>query len=414
MSLPLLPRAITRTLERAVATFPAVLVTGARQTGKTTLLRNEFGGSHHYVSLERPDVRARALADPVAFFEEEAGPPVFLDEIQYAPELLHYVKDRIDVDRTPGQWLLTGSQSFNLMQGVSQTLAGRIAVLRLDPLSIAEAAEIPAAERLDLLLDRVFSKAETRPDNDQVRSIDFVDWLLRGGFPEPRVNSNVDRQLWFASYVQTYIERDVRGLTQVADLGIFSRFLSLIATRTGSIINMSELGGELGVSGPTVKRWLSVLETSQIIYLLPPYYENYGKRIRKSPKLYLLDPGLATFLLGLHSREAVLHGPSVGALTETAVIGEWLKTCRQFGEHPGLYYWRSSGGTEVDLIIQRENRLYGIEVKSTATPTPRHAASLAQWLKLAGPTAQAALACRVALPQVLRPGVRAIPWHLSW
>jgi predicted AAA+ superfamily ATPase len=408
-----IPRALAHTIRRAMTTFPAVLVTGARQTGKTTLLRTEFGDAYQYCSLERPDVRARALADPVAFLNE-AGSPLLLDEIHYTPELLHYIKDRIDSDRSPGRWLMTGSQSFALMHGVSQTLSGRVAVLSLDPLSVAEALERPSTLSLEALLARVFdgqtaySPAATEPP------VDFVDWLLRGGFPEPRVNRDVDRQLWFASYVQTYLERDVRDLAQVADLGAFARFLMLVGAHTGQVINMTDLGRAVGVSGPTVKRWLSVLETSQIVYLLQPYYRNFGKRIRKSPKLYLLDPGLATFLLGLHTPAAVLQGPSLGALTETAVVSEWVKAYRQQGEPPMLYYWQASSSAEVDLIIERGGVLYGIEVKAAATPTPRHADGLAGWLDLAGPTARGVLACRVEQPQVLRPGIRAVPWHLAW
>jgi len=389
------------------------LVTGARQTGKTTLLRTEFGHSHQYLSLERPDVRARALADPVAFLSE-AGSPLILDEIQYLPELLHYIKDSIDTDRSPGRWLMTGSQSFSLMHGVSQTLSGRIAILTLDPLATAEVLERSPTPGLEALLAKVFAGQPASTQAHAERSVDFADWLLRGGFPEPRVNSEVDRQLWFAGYVQSYLERDVRTLAQVADVGAFERFLRLVGAHTGHIVNMTALGREIGVSGPTVKRWLSVLETSQIVYLLPPYHRNFGKRIRKSPKLYLLDPGLATFLLGLHTAEAVLQGPSLGALAETAVVGEWVKACHQLGEQPGLYYWQSSTGAEVDLIIDRSGVLYGIEVKATATPTPRHAEGLAHWLALVSPTGRGVLACRVEKPHMLCPGIRAVPWHLAW
>ena len=406
-------RALSTTIRRALATFPAILVTGARQTGKTTLLREEFGGSHRYVSLERPDVRARALADPVGFFDDNPA-PLILDEIQYAPELLHYIKDRIDEHRAPGQWLLTGSQTFSLMEGVSQTMSGRVALLTLDPLSVAEARKDSKIGTFDELLRKVFRAAATKPGFEKSKEPSFVDWILRGGFPEARLNAKVDRSLWFSSYVQTYLERDVRDPAQVADLATFSRFLMMVASRTGSIVNMSELGREIGVSGPTAKRWLSVLETSQLIYLLQPYYRNFGKRIRKSPKLYVLDPGLATYLLGLHTRESVLQGPSLGALTETVVVGEWLKAYRQRGEKPALYYWQSSGEAEVDLIVERGGELYGLEIKATATPVPRHADGLVNWLELAGPSARGALACRIHRPTNLRKGVRAVPWHLSW
>ena len=404
-------RYLAGTIKRAMNSFPVVLVTGARQTGKTTLLRTEFSGSHEYISLERPDVRNRALADPVGFFAEHTR-PLILDEIQYAPELLHYIKELIEPERKPGWWLLTGSQNFSLMQGVSQTLAGRVAVLTLDPLSVRERLQ-QAQMTPETMLERVFKPVARTAGSDEGPTSDLTEWLLHGGFPEPCLNKQADRRLWYSSYVQTYLERDVRDLTQVSDLGAFSRFLLLVAARTGNLLNMADLADEVGISAPTVKRWLSVLETSQLIYLLQPYYKNFGKRIRKTPKLYLLDPGLATFLLGLHTRDAVLQGPSLGALVETAVVTEWLKFFRQQGEQPHVYYWQSGAGKEVDLIIERDGRLYGIEVKATATPTPRHGSALKRWLTLAGPDTRGALACNVDHPQTLMPNIKAVPWHLG-
>ena len=405
------PRYLSATIKRAMTSFPVVLVTGARQTGKTTLLRTEFSASHEYVSLERPDIRNRALADPVGFFAHY-NRPLILDEIQYAPELLHYIKELIEPERKPGWWLLTGSQNFSLMRGVSQTLAGRAAVLTLDPLSVRERAQ-QAPVTPETMLEQVFTPAPRTPDNGADGATDLAEWLLRGGFPEPCLNKQTDRRLWFSGYTQTYLERDVRDLTQVGDLGAFSRFLTLVAARTGNLLNMTNLADEIGVSPPTVKRWLAVLETSQLIYLLQPFYKNFGKRIRKSPKLYLLDTGLATFLLGLHSQEAVLQGPSLGALIETAVVTEWLKFFRQWGEQPHIYYWQAGAGREVDLVIERDGRLYGLEVKATATPTTRHGSAVKRWLALAGPDARGALACNVERPQPLMPNIKAVPWCLS-
>ena len=277
--MPYLKRHLTQTILRAAATFPAVLITGARQTGKTTLLRREFGASHRYLSLERPDIRARAQADPIAFLAE-AAPPAILDEIQYAPDLLHYIKEDIDANRFPGRWLLTGSQHFALMHGLSQTLSGRVAVLTLDPLSTAEVEQQPAPSGVDALLDEVFGG----PAADQPsRSIELADWLLRGGFPEPRLNPQVDRQLWFGSYVQTYLERDVRDLAQIADLGAFTRFLMLVGARTGTALNMSELSREVGVSNSTIKRWLSVLETSRSFICCDPITATWANACAKAP-----------------------------------------------------------------------------------------------------------------------------------
>jgi predicted AAA+ superfamily ATPase len=386
-------------------------VTGARQSGKTTLLRHEFGKSHGFVSLERPDIRARAKADPVAFLAEHPAPLV-LDEIQYAPALLHYLKEKIDVERKPGHWILSGSQSFPLMQGVAQSLAGRVAVLSLDPLSVGEALGAAAAPTLDAVLSRVFGSGPLPSSGD----LTLGDWLLRGGYPEPRLDPDVDRALWFASYVQTYLERDVRDLLQVGDLDAFGRFLSLAAARTGALLNMSDLGRDAGVTGPTARRWISVLEASHVVFLLPPFHENFGKRIIKSPRLYFADPGLASFLLGLHTSEAILSGPSAGALAETAVISEWWKAFRQRGERPALFFWSTGTGAEVDLLIERNGHLHAIEVKSTATPTPHHAESLARFLEIAKKkgrrTARAVLACRVEKPFTLRPGIRAVPWSV--
>jgi hypothetical protein len=374
-------------------------------------LREEFGATHRFVSLERPDVRARVLSDPVSFLRENP-PPVILDEIQYVPELLHYVKEQVDLRRAPGLWLLSGSQSFPLMRGVSQTLAGRVAVLGLDPLSVREALgrgrHTPDVESI---LARVFRGA--RPERESP-SPDLGEWVLRGAYPEIRILPEVDRKLWFAGYVQTYLERDVRDLLQVGDLGVFARFLSLSAAQSGTILSLADLARDVGVAPPTVRRWLSVLEASQIIHLLRPYHRNFGKRLIKSPRLIFNDVGLAAFLVALHDREAILAGPMAGALAETAVIGEWLKLFRQHGEEPSAYYWRSSGGLEVDLLIEHNRRLYAIEVKATASPRPEHGASLARWLELAGSEASAVVACSVDRPTTLRPGIRAVPWHLAW
>jgi predicted AAA+ superfamily ATPase len=298
------------------------------------------------------------------------------------------------------------------MRGVSQSLAGRIAVLTLDPLSVGEAGGVPEAVGPCRLLARVFGRG--KGPLHPAPPPDAPDWLLRGGYPEPRLNRRVDREIWFASYVQTYLERDVRDLLRVTDLESFRRFLFLVATRTGQLLNLAEFGAELGVSAPTIRQWLSVLQTSQVVYLLRPFHRNLGKRIRKSPKLYLMDVGLATFLLGLHTRPAVLQGPSLGPLLETAVVTEWVKAFRGAGLEPPLSFWRASDGREVDLVIEYGGRLHAIEVKATETPVPGHATNLAGFAALAGPATQAVLACRTGRAAVLRPGVRAVPWHLAW
>ncbi len=402
-------RTLESSLRSAMRTFPAVVLTGARQAGKTTLLREALGASHRYVSLDDPDLRARAQADPVGFLTEHP-PPVVIDEIQNVPAILPYIKRRIDEDRRPGGWILTGSQAFSLMVGVTESLAGRAAILSLLPFSVAEACGAPADdEDVDSLLHRTF-RAATPEEADLSGTPALSDWILRGGWPEPRSNPEVDRKLWCSSYIQTYLERDLRALAHVGDLASFERFLRLCAARTGQLLNLSDLARDTGVSQSTAARWLSVLEASGQVFLLQPLHGNYAKRLVKSPKLYFTDTALATFLVGLHDPSPTMLGPMAGALVETVVVVEWLKAFRHRGEPPSMSFFRTGDGLEVDLVIERNGKLFAAEVKATSTVLPRHAAALRTFTHRTGAAGPAVIFADVDRATAVAPGVVVRPW----
>ena len=363
-------RVLSKTIQRTIKTFPAIVVTGPRQSGKTTLYKMLFSNTHNFVSLENPDIRVRAKEDPVSFLNQYR-PPVIIDEIQYLPELLSYIKTEIDSDRKPGNWLFTGSQNFILMDNISQSLAGRIATLSLLPFSISEL--LNNAKNAKDYTNWLSNKKNNSIVNNNLL---FSELILRGFYPEISANKKVDRKLWCSSYITTYLERDIRSLTSIGDLSQFERFLIACAVRTGQILNLSDLARDIGISVPTAKRWLSLLETGHQIYLLYPYYKNIGKRIIKSPKIYFCDTAICSYLLGIHNRESLLGSPYLGNLFETMIVIDFLKRFLHFGDKPNMYYLRTRDGLEIDLVIEVAGYLYLYEIKSTMTILPKHAVSL--------------------------------------
>jgi predicted AAA+ superfamily ATPase len=362
-------RTIEGVLKRAAREFPAVVLLGPRQSGKTTILRHLFGGKYEYVSLEPPDVREAAVRDPRGFLEMHA-PPVIFDEAQYAPELLPYVKERIDADRgRRGQYLLTGSQNLMLGERVTESLAGRAAILRLLPLSRREAVGQPGAP----LPWEAGAKRTVRPG---IATEELWKSFLRGGYPELAGAPKRDPGLWHGSYVQTYLERDVRSLRQIGDLSQFQSFLRALAARTAQLLNLADLARDLGVALNTIKAWISVLEATYQVIVLRPYFVNMGKRLVKTPKVYFTDVGTLCYLTGLKDPAHAAAGPMGGPILETAVVTEVYKTFVHRGEEPQLYFWRTSTGREVDLVVETAGGLIPLEVKLSATPRAAMAASI--------------------------------------
>jgi len=367
-------RSLEPIIKKAVSEFPAVILTGPRQSGKTTLLKHLFIDDYGYLSFDPPDLRAAAKEDPRGFLEMYP-PPFIFDEVQYVPDLLPYIKERIDAHRErAGQYLLTGSQNLLLMEKTTESLAGRTAILRLLPMS---RREIEGRPGLALPWEAKETQKSRRKDFAHAVWDDF----LRGNYPELVADPERDISLWHSGYVQTYLERDVRSIRQVGDLTQFQAFLRGLAARSAQLLNMADLARDLGLALNTAKAWLSVLEATYQVIILRPYFANIGKRLVKTPKVYFTDIGTMCYLTGLKDPEHAASGPMGGAIMETAVLTEIIKTLTHRGIDPQVFFWRTSMGSEVDIVIEHSGKLVPIEVKLSATPRPAMGGSVRSFQK---------------------------------
>lgn len=361
---------IERTLESFIRTaaeqFPIVLVTGARQVGKTTILRHLSQTDRTYVTLDDPLILTLAKTEP-ALFMQRFPTPVLIDEIQYAPELLPYIKMAVDETRTPGGFWLTGSQQFHLMQGVSESLAGRVAVVHL--LGLAQ-RELAGQGDATLPFLPTTNGIHQRTATLQPLTLkELYRRIWRGSFPAIVTNPAVDRDLFYGSYVQTYLQRDIRDLARIGDEMAFLRFLRAAAARTGQLLNLAELARDADVAPNTAKQWLSILQAANLVYLLEPYHTNLTKRLVKAPKLYFLDTGLVAYLTEWATPETLEAGALSGAILESWVMAELLKSYWHTGRRAPFYFYRDKEQKEIDLLIVQDGTIYPVEIKKTASPT---------------------------------------------
>ena len=379
----MISRNAKETVLRLCKGFPIVVVTGPRQSGKTTLVRSVFPDKP-YVSLEDLDVRSFAESDPRSFLAGFPDGAIF-DEVQRCPDLFSYLQSIVDDKRQMGRYILTGSQQFGLLSGITQSLAGRVGMVQLLPFSHGE----------------LMSAGLAASSPEEI--------IYTGSYP-PLYDRELAPADWYPGYVSTYLERDLRQLIQVRNLSLFQLFLRMCAARTGQLLNLSSVANDCGITHNTAKAWISVLEASYILFLLQPHHKNFNKRLIKSPKLYFYDTGLAAWLLGIQSQDQIMTHSLRGALFETWVVSELVKGRFNRGLHSNLYFWRDSAGNEVDVLVEHGGHLLPVEIKSGRTITADYFSGLNKWLALAGNSSGRARLVYAGDDEQQRSNCMVVPW----
>ncbi len=356
-------RAIEDSIESINKTFPVLLVTGPRQVGKTTMLKQLARPDQKYITLDHPTIRQLAKTDP-GLFLDRYPPPIIIDEVQYAPELFDYIKIYVDEHKRNGDFWLTGSQTFHMMKNVTESLAGRVGIVKMSGLSNAEVrgnVTLPFEVDKDYLLSRL---AEVK----KMSVVEVFDRIFKGSMPRLYESPETNREEYYESYIETYISRDIRDLTQVADELNFLRFITIVAARTATNVNYETLASETGITSPTAKQWLSILVSNGLVLLIDPYFNNTLKRIIKAPRMFFLDTGLCAYLTKWNSAEALEVGAMNGQFFETWVVSELYKSYIHSGKRPPFSFYRDSNQREIDLILEKNNTLYPVEIKKNSAP----------------------------------------------
>ena len=377
-------RTLSSLIENATRTFPVVLITGPRQVGKTTIFEKSIESERTALTLDDPKILTLAKNDPALFLQKYKA-PLFIDEIQYAPELFPYIKMAVDRDKRNGMFWLTGSQPFQLMERVSESLAGRVAIFEMQGLSQSERFGRQGVPFLPGMLTT---------DNRESLDVHAVyEMILKGSFPELNASPDMQRNLFFSSYLKTYIERDIRSLAQITNEHRFLQFVGIAAARTGQLLNYNDMASDVGTSVNTIKMWVSLLETSGVIYLLHPYHNNMSNRLIKTPKMYFLNTGLCSYLTGWDTVETISTGAMNGAFFESYVISEILKSYLHTGKNAKFYFYRDKEKREIDLLIECNGKYHPVEIKRSASPSEKDVKNFGVLDNLKITTGKGAIVC---------------------